>query len=952
MKKQEQQTTSYSKNNKDSFPKQKSGGKRGKEDQGNSSNESSSNMTSSHNNRHFKQRPILYPAESDNYDILYSEEGDGEILVEKSPDQKELQLITCIDISTLYKEKRTKAIDIAKEFQKLQHPNLLSILEEFKLLDNSGTLLFKTEAPDHIAGWKSYCKKKFTTEEMLCIFKQLCRGLSYMHEKGLVHRDVHPTRIHSSKGLMKFNMIGMPYNYKKLLKKDNFCGHVNYSAPELILEKVNFTPKVDVWSLGCCLYYLCTKKDPFEGRSPQEIKQNVMSGKLERYPTKIEPILKTLINKCLEKDENNRLDANQMMEFQDQVETSHFGEIISTKLIQQSHEQYIISCDDKSRNFDKNQQAEMFQASQNFQKYQNPQFFYGRNYQFNYDQGYQGYEEQSPAPHKINYDYYDEKGSYAGSQNRSGTGGHQQYLDQQYSSHATSNYQSNSQPSRKTQLSQNYAQYKQYNKKSGEESNYGAYTRGRGISSNQSQQQSNNQKNFNNQMKVQNDQIEQQYHNYNKQNQRQFEQSIDKRTESIIQNNNQNTVKESPSDLKVQELHLDNDQKQLNQSPIQSTPESQQTQNHYNLTQTNLSKFNEQFKEQDTQKQDNKTQSQNQKQQNPSNNQVIEREEINQNLNAQVINTNDDQAAIPDSIFSNDFFKFERNSNSEIVTDCNEYNSDPNKESNVTQENPSSNESRNDPNKDEIENIVVQMVDVSQRVKNQLHYFDGTKYVGEVMRHGSGMYYDQDGSIYDGEWYEDQKSGRGKMLFPDGSFYDGQWSGDKMHGQGIYISSTRDRFEGSFSYGLKVGYGTMQYYNGNSFSGQWRNDQIQGKGQFVFKNGNHYDGNFMNGLFEGYGTMLFVGIGTYKGMFIAGNLNGQGRFEYLDSSIYEGNWKENKKFGTGQMVESDGVSVYNGEWLNDQKHGKGIFLQKGNCLIEGVWTQGVLTEMIQFKYLQ
>jgi hypothetical protein len=27
--------------------------------------------------------------------------------------------------------------------------------------------------------------------------------------------------------------------------------------------------------------------------------------------------------------------------------------------------------------------------------------------------------------------------------------------------------------------------------------------------------------------------------------------------------------------------------------------------------------------------------------------------------------------------------------------------------------------------------------------------------VGEVMRHGRGMYYDHDGSIYDGEWYED-----------------------------------------------------------------------------------------------------------------------------------------------------------------------------------------------------
>ena len=57
---------------------------------------------------------------------------------------------------------------------------------------------------------------------MLCIFRQLCEALAHMHSKGIIHRDVHPTRIHSAKGLMKFNMIGMPYNYKKLLKKDNF----------------------------------------------------------------------------------------------------------------------------------------------------------------------------------------------------------------------------------------------------------------------------------------------------------------------------------------------------------------------------------------------------------------------------------------------------------------------------------------------------------------------------------------------------------------------------------------------------------------------------------------------------------------------------------------------------------------------------------------------------------
>ena len=63
----------------------------------------------------------MYPIKDGNFDILYSEEGDGEILVETLPADLggHLRLITCIDISTLYKEKRVKAIEIAKEYSKL-----------------------------------------------------------------------------------------------------------------------------------------------------------------------------------------------------------------------------------------------------------------------------------------------------------------------------------------------------------------------------------------------------------------------------------------------------------------------------------------------------------------------------------------------------------------------------------------------------------------------------------------------------------------------------------------------------------------------------------------------------------------------------------------------------------------------------------------------------------------
>jgi hypothetical protein len=65
-----------------------------------------------------------------------------------------------------------------------------------------------------------------------------------------------------------------------------------------------------------------------------------MSGKLEKYPSKIDPILKTLINKCLEKDEVARLSAREMIYFQDDLEIDYFGEVISTELIKESQERY------------------------------------------------------------------------------------------------------------------------------------------------------------------------------------------------------------------------------------------------------------------------------------------------------------------------------------------------------------------------------------------------------------------------------------------------------------------------------------------------------------------------------------------------------------------------------------------------------------------------------------
>mmetsp|Transcript_7412 Transcript_7412/g.8958 ORF Transcript_7412/g.8958 Transcript_7412/m.8958 type:complete len:195 (-) Transcript_7412:2015-2599(-) len=158
-----------------------------------------------------------------------------------------------------------------------------------------------------------------------------------MHDHGLVHRDVHPTRLHWCKGRPVFNLIGLPYNYLKLLKGKNFAGHLPFSAPELLSKQPSYdgsggatqvTTAVDVWSLGCCLYYFVVKKDPFEGANQNKqhsrTKTNIMNMTIGDMQIS-DPLLDSLLNACLVFEARQRPSARQVMQIQDRLETQAFG---------------------------------------------------------------------------------------------------------------------------------------------------------------------------------------------------------------------------------------------------------------------------------------------------------------------------------------------------------------------------------------------------------------------------------------------------------------------------------------------------------------------------------------------------------------------------------------------------------------------------------------------------
>ena len=48
----------------------------------------------------------------------------------------------------------------------------------------------------------------------------------------------------------------------------------------------------------------------------------------------------------------------------------------------------------------------------------------------------------------------------------------------------------------------------------------------------------------------------------------------------------------------------------------------------------------------------------------------------------------------------------------------------------------------------------------------------------------------KDGRYFDGQYADDKKSGKGKIIWPNGRVYDGNFDDDHIHGPGIYYAET------------------------------------------------------------------------------------------------------------------------------------------------------------------
>lgn len=162
-----------------------------------------------------------------------------------------------------------------KLLQSFDHPNIVGLLE---MLVEQNQIYMVLDYLDHdLTGLLTHPDLKLTEGHRKTIFKQLMQGLSYLHARRVIHRDIKGSNILlNSQGVLKITDFGLARTMKVLAAGDkpdytNRVITIWYRPPELLLGSTDYGREVDIWGVGCLLMELYTKSATFQGT--EEISQ-------------------------------------------------------------------------------------------------------------------------------------------------------------------------------------------------------------------------------------------------------------------------------------------------------------------------------------------------------------------------------------------------------------------------------------------------------------------------------------------------------------------------------------------------------------------------------------------------------------------------------------------------------------------------------------------------------
>ena len=203
----------------------------------------------------------------------------------------------------------------AKICARINHPNIVRIYDCGYENDNVYLVM------EYISGGSAQDlfdqEGKLDPEHAAFIMLEVCSGLMEAEKFGIVHRDIKPDNImFDEEGTVKILDLGLSkiigdrrINKQHITASLTALGTPLYMAPEQAVDASNCDSRADIYSIGVCLYQLCTGKLPFESDDPHELRR--MHALEQPVPPRqiepsIRPDMETIILRCMQKKREDR----------------------------------------------------------------------------------------------------------------------------------------------------------------------------------------------------------------------------------------------------------------------------------------------------------------------------------------------------------------------------------------------------------------------------------------------------------------------------------------------------------------------------------------------------------------------------------------------------------------------------------------------------------------------
>ncbi|KAK8843100.1 hypothetical protein M9Y10_025291 [Tritrichomonas musculus] len=146
----------------------------------------------------------------------------------------------------------------------------------------------------------------------LIIIYGLAKTMAYLHEHGIIYRDLNPSNIYLDEFLGPvISNFELAAEIDSKEPKILFGGTPSYAAPE-IFSDLPYTPASDVYAFGMIVFEIISGEKPFKNATLYSFVTSIISGLRPDFPKEIPNVYQILISSCWDQDPESRPTFNEI----------------------------------------------------------------------------------------------------------------------------------------------------------------------------------------------------------------------------------------------------------------------------------------------------------------------------------------------------------------------------------------------------------------------------------------------------------------------------------------------------------------------------------------------------------------------------------------------------------------------------------------------------------------